>query len=113
MRLSSTIFFTACLAGLGCLANAQSPRELLGKIVTGDDQSQSPLDSVKIVLDESGSHDISKDGGLFQLFLPDVLKAGDEITITATAPGYAIYEPPGGKLNIPSDLDLPRKRVLI
>ena len=110
MRVASALFLAACLA---CLANAQSPRQLLGKIVKGDDQSQSPLDNVKVVLDESGSHDISKDGGLFQLFLPDVLRAGDEVTITVTVPGYAIYEPPGGKVRIPSDADLPRKRVPI
>ena len=110
MRLTIALVLAACLASL---ANAQSPRQLLGKIVKGDDPSQRALDNVKVVLDESGSHDITKDGGLFQLFLPDVLKAGDEVTITVTVPRYAIYEPPGGKLRIPADADLPRKRVAI
>ena len=113
MRVTGALFLATCLTCIACTANAQSPRELLGKIVKGDDPSQSPLDNVKVVLDESGSHDISRDGGLFQLFLPDVLRAGDEVTITVTVPGSAIYEPPGGKLRIPSDADLPRKRVLV
>lgn len=110
MRASSALFLAVCLP---CLANAQSPRQLLGKIVKGDDQLASPLENVEVVLEESGSRDISKSGGLFQLFLPAVLRAGDEVTITVTAPGYAIYEPPGGKLRIPADADLPRKRVAI
>ena len=108
MRVIGVLLLAACLA---CPTNAGSRRELLGKIVSGDDQSQSPIDNVKVVLDESGSHDISKDGGLFQLFLPDVLRAGDEVTITVTAPGYAVYEPPGGKLRIPADLE--RTRIAI
>ena len=108
MRVTGALFLAACLA---CPTNAQSPRQLLGKIVKGDDQSQSPLDNLKVVLDESASHDISKDGGLFQLFLPDVLRAGDEVTISVTVPGYAVYEPPGGKLRIPADLL--RTRVVI
>jgi len=99
MRFTYALFLAACLT---CTANAQSPRELLGKIVRGDDPSQRPLDHVKVALDESGSHDISKDGGLFRLFIPEGLRAGDEVTISVTAPGYAIFEPPGGKLRIPA-----------
>jgi len=108
MRITSTLFLAACFA---CFANAQPPRRLLGKLVKGDDQAQAPLENAKVVLDESGSHDVTKDGGLFQLFLPDVLRAGDEVTITVTVPGYATYEPPGGKLRIPADLA--RTRVTI
>lgn len=87
-----------------CLAHAQAQRELLGKLVTGDDQSRTPVDNVSISLDEDGSHDLTKDGGLFRLFLADSLKPGVEVTITVTMPGYAVYEPPGGKLTVPVDL---------
>ena len=103
MQLTRSFFIGACLACLAVIANAQSPRQLLGKIVEGDDQSQRPLAGVKVLLDESGSHDISKDSGLFQLFLPDVLRAGDEVTLSVVVPGYAIYDPPGGKLRVPAD----------
>ena len=110
MRFIS-LFLASCFV---CLAHAQAHSQLLGKLVKGDDQSRTPVDSVSVSLDEDGSHDVTKDGGLFQLFLPDVLRAGDEVTITVAVPGYAIYEPPGGKLRIPSDADLPpRKRVTI
>jgi hypothetical protein len=87
MRIVGALLATA--ACLACLVNAQPAptRHLLGKIVKGDDQSQSPMDNVKVVLDESGSHDLSKDGGLFELFLPDVLRAGYEVTVSVTAPG--------------------------
>jgi hypothetical protein len=78
MRMTGAIFLIACFS---CSTNAQSPRVLLGKIVKGDDQAQIPIENAKVVLDESGSHDISKEGGLFNLFLPDVLRAGDEVTI--------------------------------
>jgi hypothetical protein len=108
MRVADRLFLATSLA---YLATAQSPRQLLGKLVKGHDQSQAPVENAKVILDESGSHDVTKDGGLFQLFLPDVLRAGDEVTITLTVPGYAIYEPPGGKLRIPADLA--RTRVAI
>ena len=97
-----------------CLAltvSAQPQRVLLGKLVKGDDQSNAPLENAKVTLDESGSHDVTDDGGLFKLFLPDVLRPGDEITITVSVPGYAIYEPSGGRLRIPAEPA--RSRVLI
>jgi tetratricopeptide (TPR) repeat protein len=95
---------------LFCLAYAQAQRELLGKLVKGDDQSRTPVGNVSVSLDEDGSHDITKDGGLFHLFLSDALKPGVEVTITVTMPGYAVYEPPGGKLIVPVDL-IHRKEI--
>ena len=108
MRLRRALFLAACFA---CLADAQSPRRLLGKLVKGDDQFQAPLENAQVGLDESGGRDVTKDGGLFQFFLPDVLRGGDEVTITVTVPGYAISEPPGGRFRIPADLA--RTRVTI
>jgi tetratricopeptide (TPR) repeat protein len=95
---------------LFCLAYAQAQRELLGKLVKGDDQSRVPVDNVSVSLEEDGSQDVTKNGGLFQLFLSDVLKPGVEVTITVTVPGYAVYEPPGGKLIVPVDL-IHRKEI--
>jgi len=71
--------------------------------MTGDDQSAVPLAKTKVVLDESGSEGVTDDNGRFHLFLPEVLRSDDEVTITVTAPGFAVYEPAGGKLRIPSD----------
>jgi hypothetical protein len=101
MRLISGVVLGAMFA---CLAAAQPKRELLGKLVKGDDPSQPPVPLAKVVLDESGSHDISNDDGLFHLFLPEVLRPGDEVTITVTVAGFAVFEPPGGKLRIPADV---------
>ena len=95
---------------LFCLAYAQAQRELLGKLVRGDDQSRAPVENVSVSLDEDGSRDVTKNGGLFHLFLSPALKPGVEITITVTMPGYAIYEPPGGKLIVPVDL-IHRKEI--
>ncbi|WP_353061940.1 hypothetical protein RBB77_11550 [Tunturibacter psychrotolerans] len=99
MRLVS-LLLASCLVS----AHAQAQRELLGKLVKGDDQSRTPADNVAVSLDEDGSHDVTRDGGLFHLFLSDALKPGVEVTISATIPGFAIYEPPGGKLTVPMDL---------
>ena len=87
MRFAKLLLLGTCLVNL---ANAQAHRELLGKLVKGDDQSRTPVDNVSVSLDESGGHDITKDGGLFHLFLSDALKPGVEVTITVTFPGYAI-----------------------
>jgi tetratricopeptide (TPR) repeat protein len=95
---------------LFCLAYAQAQRELLGKLVKGDDQSRAPVENVSVSLDEDGSRDVTKSGGLFHLFLSDLLKPGVEVTITVTMPGYAVYEPPGGKLIVPVDL-IHRKEI--
>ena len=95
---------------LFCLACAQAQRELLGKLVKGDDQSRTPVENVSVSLDEDGSHDVTKNGGLFHLFLSPALKPGVEVTITITMPRYAVYEPPGGKLIVPVDL-IHRKEI--
>ena len=85
----------------------------MGKVVKGDDQSQAPVATAKVVLDESGSQFEVKpgDNGLFHVFLPDIFRPGDEVTISVAAAGYAVYEPPGGKVRIPADLA--RTRVTI
>lgn len=88
---------------LFCFVSAQAQRELLGKLVKGDDQSRTPIENVSVSLDEDGSHDVTKSGGLFHLFLSDPLKPGVEVTITVTMPGYAVYKPPGGKRIVPVD----------
>src|SRR5579872_2593472 len=110
MRLIKAIVFGMILISFENSV-AQSPRQLLGKLVKGDDQSQYPLTNAKVVLEESGSQDISNDNGHFHLFLPDIYSPGDEITISVVALGYAIYEPPGGKLRIPKDLA--RTRIVV
>src|SRR5262249_36412853 len=103
MRFTSPLLAT-CLICLPCLAQAQAQRELLGKLVKGHDQTRTPVDNVSVTLDEDGSRDLTKGGGLFRLFLAEPLKSGVEVTITVSVPGYAIYEPPGGKLTVPVDL---------
>jgi tetratricopeptide (TPR) repeat protein len=97
--------------GCGAAASAQSGRRLLGKLVKGDDQSKAPVANVDVVLDESGSHDTTQADGLFCIFLPDVLGPGVEVTVSVTVPGFAIYEPPGGKLRIPSDPARTRQEI--
>jgi hypothetical protein len=87
-----------------CLAHAHAQRELLGKLVKEDDQLWTPIDNVSLSSDADANHDVTKDGGLFRLFLADSLKPGDEVSITVTIPGYAVYEPPGGKLTVPLDM---------
>src|SRR5215469_15243960 len=100
MRLASTIVLALFLT---CQMNAQAHRELLGKVVKGDAQSQAPVATAKVVLDEASSEfEIKPEhNGLFHVFLPDIFRPGDEVTISVTAAGYAVYEPPGGKLRVP------------
>jgi tetratricopeptide (TPR) repeat protein len=88
---------------LFCLVCAHAQKDLLGKLVKGDDQSRTPVKNASVSLDEDGSHDLTNDTGLFRLFLSDALKPGVEVTITVAVPGYAIYDPPGGKLIVPAD----------
>ena len=102
-----------CAILLTLTAPAQSRRELLGKVVKGDDQSQTPAVHAKVVLDESGSHDISDDDGHFRLFIPDLFSAGHEITIKVTLPGFAVYEPAGGRIRLPDDLARARQQIVM
>jgi hypothetical protein len=99
MKRLLTVFVLAA-----CLTHAQARRELQGRIVKGDAPSQSAVANANIVLEESGSRDVTNDDGHFRLFVPDLLRPGDEITITVTVAGYAVYEPPGGSFRIPADL---------
>lgn len=106
MRASSRILFLGALLPFVTIAQRQNCEQwLLGKLVKADDQARTPVDNVAVQLDESGGVDTTKNG-LFRFCLPKVLESGVEVTITATVPGYAVYQPPGGKLRIPPDSDL-------
>src|SRR5271165_7108158 len=101
--------------GLALLSTvpALAQRQLLGKVVKGDVPPQQAAARAKVVLDDSGGQTLTDDNGLFHLFLPDALHAGDEVTITVTVLGYGVFDPPAGKLRIPSDLKTPVRIALL
>src|SRR4051812_27458120 len=92
------------LLGFACLLGSQPRRELRGRLVRGDGSSPVAVPRVKVVLNETGSQDVTDDNGNFHLFLPDAFGPGREITITVSAPGLVVRDPPGGRLRIPADL---------
>ena len=98
-----------------CLADAGPHRELLGKVEKGNGRSSQVAARVTVVV--FGGPHFTDDNGLFHIPVPDNVQPGDNIEISVTAPGYAMYEPRDGQIRIPTEAELsgtrPQKRALI
>lgn len=92
-------------------------RFLQGKLVFVDGQPAVGLD---VVCEETGRSDASREGGLFEVFLPDVLRPGDTVSLWVQGSDWRIWQPTGGEVTIPAGphavtvklLELGAKRLL-
>jgi hypothetical protein len=96
---------------IGCTASlfAQSQpaaRFLHGKVVkTLRENVSEAVPNANITLEQTGKSVTSNSLGLFFLPIPQSFPAGEEITINIDAPGYAIFQPVGGRARVPKELE--------
>lgn len=85
---------------------AQGPRYLHGELLLPGPNGQwlPAPQGITVTIKESGDQDTTgTKGGLFRIFLKDVFQPGVKITLHVDKEGWAIYQPTGGQLRIPSD----------
>ena len=102
---------TALLLALAGVAAAQKLRGNLS--ILGQQDERTPVVGAPVWIKEIGygDKDQSVDGGDFRLFLPEIFRAGDEITLQVEKAGYQILNPVGGITRIPAELEKESVRV--
>ena len=97
--------YLICLWLLPILGLAQG-QILKGQVLlVGDHDETKPTVGVDVMLKQTGDTVTTLAGGLFRLYLPDRFKAGEEITLQVTKPGWRIQYPLDGETHIPADRD--------
>jgi hypothetical protein len=80
-------------------------RRLKGQVVlVGEHDQTTPAEPVEVVLKETGDSTRTRANGLFSVFLPEVFKAGDQVTLSVTKKGWCIQYPLDGETLVPADL---------
>ena len=81
-------------------------RELCGQVVmVGSHEETTPAVGVVVTLKETGDIVRSKAQGLFRLFLPDLFKAGETITLMVEKKGWRIQYPLDGEARVPANIE--------
>ena len=88
------------------IAQSSTRRELIGRLVKGDDASRVPLAHVAVSLEPAGSSSVTDNDGVFRLFLPSNLQSGAEVKLSVVRMlrNLVIYQPPDGRITIPANL---------
>jgi hypothetical protein len=73
-------------------------------LLIGVHNETTPAVGVEVTLLETGDSVLTKAGGLFRLFLPDVFKAGERVRLSVAKKDWVIHYPLGGETLIPADL---------
>ncbi len=88
-----------------CMLYAQERRTLNGKVVRiGKHGELHPEANLTVTLQETNQSDVTNSIGIFRIFLPDIFKTGEEITLIVDRPDWRIQSPLDGETRIPSDL---------
>lgn len=104
MRAAALITVFVLVWLLPNFADAQQ-RTLKGRLVLiGPEGEATPAEGVDVTLQESGDTVRTKALGLFHLFLPDVFKSGETITLLVNKDGWRIQYPLDGEAPVPAEL---------
>jgi len=95
------MFFCLLLPGL---LSAQG-RWLQGKVVRIGEHGDKILDVGILVSLETGEPTKTDSFGQFRIFLKNIFKAGEKVTLVIDKPGWRIRYPLEGEARIPADLD--------
>ena len=81
-------------------------RVLKGNVMLiGAHDEPTPAIGVTVSLKGAGNPVRTLRGGEFRLFLPDIYKPGEDITLNVEIEGYRLFHPVGGETKVPADLD--------
>ena len=85
---------------------ALAKRELRGKVyILGEHDELTPVTNTTVRLEATDDSDVTTASGTFRIFLPDVFKAGEKVTLVVEKEGYQILSPLGGEAWIPAELE--------
>ncbi len=82
-----------------------------GRVLTGNvmligaHDEPTPAIGATVSLKGAGNPVRTLRGGEFRLFLPDIYKPGEDITLNVEIEGYRVFHPVGGETKVPADLD--------
>ena len=78
--------------------------ELRGTVkILGDYNELTPVKNTMVHVEETGDSDVTTDLGAFRLFLPDVFRAGEAVSLRVDKEGYQVLHPLAGKVRIPAN----------
>src|SRR3954454_17710341 len=88
----------------GCLAPLAFAKSYInGQVVLVDkNDDQIPAVGVDVVVLETGDSDTTKANGQFRIFLPDIIKPGEKVTIQVTKRDWKIWKPEEGQMRVPA-----------
>ena len=94
---------------------AEERRTLNGKVRSVREHEAPYAEAnLTVTIQETNQSDVTNSVGIFRVFLPDIFKSGEKITITIKKEGWRIQYPLDGEARIPADLkkDLIEVRLL-
>ncbi|MBD3325906.1 hypothetical protein GF339_15070, partial [candidate division KSB3 bacterium] len=83
---------------------AEAARELRGKVYFYEPRE--PVENVTVRIEETDDADVTTTTGAFRIFLPELFRTGDTVTLMVAKEGYQVLHPLAGKTRIPAE---PRK----
>jgi hypothetical protein len=100
--LALCMFFCLLLPGF---LSAQE-RWLRGKVVRIGEHGEKIIEvNITVVIEGQGNPRNTNSQGEFRIFLKDIFKAGEKVTLVIDKPGWRIRYPLEGEARIPADLD--------
>ncbi|MBU1055793.1 MAG: tetratricopeptide repeat protein [Proteobacteria bacterium] len=78
-------------------------QELRGKVyILGENDKRFPVTNTTVRIQNTDDSDITTSTGRFRIYLPDVFKAGETVTLEVEKPKYQILHPFAGEVRIPA-----------
>jgi len=88
-----------------CVLYAQERRTLNGSVVyVSEHEEPRPAGNLTVTIRETGNSDETNSIGIFRIYLPDIYKAGEKITLSVEKPDWRIQYPLDGEARIPTNL---------
>ena len=85
--------------------SAEERRTLNGKVVSIGENGGLHLEpDITVTIQETSQPDVTNSLGVFRIFLPDIFKSGEKVTLMVYKPGWRIQYPLDGEARIPADL---------
>ena len=107
---NNDVFLLSCLCAIiwncgGATPAAAAKPELRGNVfILGQQDERTPVVNTTVRIEETGDTDVTIEGGAFRIFLPEIFRAGDKITLQVKKEGYQILYPVGGATRVPAEL---------
>lgn len=110
--MTKKIYFNIYLKIVFCLIfcfgtcpalSAIAKQELRGKVyILGENDKRIPVTNTTVRIQNTDDSNITTSTGMFRIFLPDIFKAGETVTLEVQKPKYQILYPLAGKIRIPA-----------